>query len=135
MTSKIVILIILMVSGTALYAQNSRDTGYPVNQNSQYNPLDEELFGPVVPNSKANARDYRKRKKKREKKRETRLTYDQAVRDFDLRMKAVAKKYKKEAKLARKPQYSNPLYFGHKKPPKKRPLGKRKLCRECGIVH
>ncbi len=42
---------------------------------------------------------------------------------------------RKEQKLAEKPQYSDPLYFGHKKPPKKRPLGKRKFCKECGLVH
>lgn len=57
------------------------------------------------------------------------------VADFRKRMKRLYKKKKKEEKLAEKPQYSNPLYFGHKKPPKKRPLGKRKYCEECGIVH
>lgn len=54
---------------------------------------------------------------------------------FEERMEEVAKKKKKEAKLAKKPQYSDPLYFGHKKPPKKRPLHKRKLCKTCNIVH
>ena len=34
-----------------------------------------------------------------------------------------------------KPQYSNPLYFGHKKKPKKRKRGKQKVCKECGIKH
>lgn len=54
---------------------------------------------------------------------------------FHDRMKDLQKQKAKEAKLAEKPQYSNPLYFGHKKPPKKRPLGKRKLCKVCHIVH
>lgn len=57
------------------------------------------------------------------------------VAEFRQRMKKVYKQKAKEEKLAEKPQYSNPLYFGHKKPPKKRPLGKRKYCEECGIVH
>ncbi|MEN7550247.1 hypothetical protein AAG747_20175 [Rapidithrix thailandica] len=42
---------------------------------------------------------------------------------------------RKRAKQMDKPQYSNPMYFGHKKKPKKRPLGKQKLCKECGIRH
>lgn len=58
-----------------------------------------------------------------------------ARQEFEERMKANAKKYEEQAKLAEKPQYSDPSYFGHKKKPKKRPVGKRKLCKECGIVH
>ena len=34
-----------------------------------------------------------------------------------------------------KPQYSDPSYFGHKKKPKKRPPGKKKFCKECGMYH
>ncbi len=55
--------------------------------------------------------------------------------EYEVRMKKVAKKKREEAREMEKPQYSNPLYFGHKKPPKKRPIGKRKFCDECGIVH
>ena len=39
------------------------------------------------------------------------------------------------AKEMEKPQYSDPTYFGHKKPPKKRPVGKKKFCKECGMSH
>jgi hypothetical protein len=52
--------------------------------------------------------------------------------------KKIADKQKqksKELKKADKPQYTDPLYFGHKKPPKKRKHGKKKLCKECGLVH
>lgn len=55
--------------------------------------------------------------------------------DFQKRMKATARKKAKEAKLAMQPQYSDPTYFGHKKPPKKRPNGKKKFCKECGLSH
>ncbi len=58
-----------------------------------------------------------------------------AVQNFQKRMKDNAKKYKKIEKMKQKPQYSDPSYFGHKRKPKKRPVGKRKLCKECGIVH
>ncbi len=54
---------------------------------------------------------------------------------FEKRMKAVARQKKKEARLASKPQAANVEYFGHKKPPKKRPVGKKKFCKECGIKH
>jgi hypothetical protein len=55
--------------------------------------------------------------------------------DFRKRMEAVAAQRRKAEKEMQKPQYSDPMYFGHKKKPKKRPVGKRKFCQECGIVH
>ena len=58
-----------------------------------------------------------------------------AVQEYQQRMKANAKKYRKIERIKDKPQYSDPSYFGHKRKPKKRPVGKRKLCKECGIVH
>jgi hypothetical protein len=58
-----------------------------------------------------------------------------AVQEYQQRMKQNAKKYNKIDRIKDKPQYSDPTYFGHKKKPKKRPVGKRKFCKECGIVH
>jgi len=60
---------------------------------------------------------------------------DQKMIEFRQRMKQNAKDAKKEARMMKKPQYSDPMYFGHKRKPKKRPVGKRKFCKECGIVH
>lgn len=57
------------------------------------------------------------------------------VKEFDQLMKSNVKKRAKIARKMQKPQYSDPSYFGHKRPPKKRPLGKRKFCKECGIIH
>jgi hypothetical protein len=51
------------------------------------------------------------------------------------RMAAVEKERRKTERLADKPQYSDPSYFGHKRPPKKRPPGKMKYCKECGLRH
>ncbi|MCS7019397.1 MAG: hypothetical protein RMJ87_09000 [Cytophagales bacterium] len=45
------------------------------------------------------------------------------------------KERRKIAEEMKKPQYADKMYFGHKRPPKKRPLHKRKFCKECGIVH
>ena len=59
----------------------------------------------------------------------------QLRKEWEQRMEANAKKYNEMAKEMKKPQYSDPLYFGHKNKPKKRPPGKKKYCSECGIVH
>ncbi len=51
------------------------------------------------------------------------------------RVEAVAKERRKAEKIMMKPQYSDPMYFGHKRPPKKRKPSKMKYCQECGIRH
>ena len=94
-------------------AQNTRDVGTQRTPQAQY------------PASKKKKREFHLFRKK--EKTEVEL--------FRERVSKVYKEKAKEAKLAEKPQYSDPLYFGHKKPPKKRPVGKRKFCKECGLVH
>lgn len=56
-------------------------------------------------------------------------------KDTKRRMRKLRRKKRREARMSRKPQYNDPLYFGHKRPPKKRPLGKRKFCEVCQIKH
>lgn len=63
------------------------------------------------------------------------LYYDRLIVEYEERMKANVKKYKIMARKMQKPQYSDPSYFGHKRKPKKRAVGKRKYCNECEIVH
>lgn len=55
--------------------------------------------------------------------------------EFAQRMQAVVKARQKQEIKMRKPQYSNPLYFGHKRKPKKHSPKKMKFCNECGIRH
>jgi LAS superfamily LD-carboxypeptidase LdcB len=62
------------------------------------------------------------------------VTYD-PERKFYQRTKEVSKERIKAEKEMQKPQYSDPMYFGHKRPPKKRPIGKQKYCKECGMKH
>jgi hypothetical protein len=62
-------------------------------------------------------------------------TMDDLKQEYRERMVANAKKYEKMAKVMEKPQYSDPSYFGHKNPPKKRKPGKKKFCKECRIRH
>ena len=61
--------------------------------------------------------------------------HDDLVDEFYERIEDNAKRKKKIARKMKKPQYSDPTYLGHKRKPKKRPVGKRKFCKECGIEH
>jgi hypothetical protein len=69
------------------------------------------------------------------KKRNHLKTREEEIKDFRARIKKVGKEKAKIAKKMDKPQYTDFSYFGHKKPPIKRPPGKRKFCKECGIRH
>ena len=59
----------------------------------------------------------------------------ESERQYYERMEALEKEKRKAEKMMMKPQYSDPMYFGHKRPPKKRKAGKLKYCKECGIRH
>ncbi|MCP4460210.1 MAG: hypothetical protein GY816_19630 [Cytophagales bacterium] len=71
---------------------------------------------------------------KSKKTNSQKLPYEQKE-EFEKRMKAVAKEKSKEARIASKPQYSNKSYFGHKREPKKRAVGKKKYCKICEFAH
>lgn len=72
--------------------------------------------------------------KKSRGKSENFVVYDSEKRYYDQRA-AVAKEKRKAEKQMMKPQYSDPMYFGHRKPPKKHKPGKMKYCKECGLRH
>jgi hypothetical protein len=55
--------------------------------------------------------------------------------EFYKRVEVAAKQHMKELKELSKPQYSNFLYFGHKRKPKKHSADKMRYCPECGIRH
>ncbi len=76
-----------------------------------------------------------RKKHKRNRKDSFAWQFEQKKKEYEKRMIANVKKHNKEARLMQKPQYSDPSYFGHKRKPKKRPVGKRRLCKECGIIH
>ena len=87
------------------------------------------------PNSDRGATYNDTSKKTQKKKVKYNYDFDGKIKEFDKLMQANVKKYKKRDRLMQKPQYSDPTYFGHKKKPKKRPPNKRKLCKQCDIVH
>jgi hypothetical protein len=68
------------------------------------------------------------------KKASGKVTYDARAK-FLNRMDDLVKANRKHEKEMEKPENSDPMYFGHKKPPKKRPPHKMKYCKVCGIRH
>jgi hypothetical protein len=73
-------------------------------------------------------------KKSTKKKDASGATYD-SEQEYYARIESLEKTRRKNEKLMEKPQYSDPLYFGHKHPPKKHAPGKMKFCKVCGIKH
>ncbi|MFZ5999244.1 MAG: hypothetical protein ACOYW3_01945 [Bacteroidota bacterium] len=61
-------------------------------------------------------------------------TYEARDKFYD-RMEKLGKQKRKNLKNESNPRYSDFQYFGHKKPPKKRPPEKMKYCKICGIRH
>lgn len=71
---------------------------------------------------------------KKKKKTEFKTAAEESA-EFRERITAVLEQKAREERKMNKPRYTNPLYFGHKKPPKKRKNGKKKFCKECGLWH
>lgn len=69
------------------------------------------------------------------KKKDLRKTGLEESEDFQKRMRRTVREKAKLERKSAKPQFQDPTYFGHKRPPKKREKGKRKFCKECGIWH
>ena len=116
--------LIFLVGSVNVYAQSREKSSESPNSFSPYSAKEE----------KAQVRQAKKNRKK-----SFRVAFnknmDQKVKEFEKRMQANAKMERKKAREMQKPQYSDPSYFGHKRKPKKRPVGKRKFCKECSIVH
>ena len=106
-------LFILLLGYNQTFAQSSRDSESSSTESSKA----------FYKEKKASKKFYKKGKNQT------------LVDEYEELQKANKKKYRKMAKGMQKPQYSDPTYFGHKRPPKKRKLGKRKFCKECGMVH
>lgn len=55
--------------------------------------------------------------------------------EYYARIEKVAKEKQRIMRKMDEPQYTNPLYFGHKRPPKRHEVHKMRYCKECGIRH
>ena len=71
------------------------------------------------------------------KKKSLGTSYDARDKSFDRLESNWKLREKRERKLSKNPDrdYSIAPYFGHKQPPKIRPVGKRKVCKVCGLTH
>ncbi len=118
---KILLVVTLCFLGRICIAQNTRNTEMP------------KLSGIQHQTSKIENKRLFKSSKKKNKIR--RSTPKSEVEEFRARLKKVYKKKRKEEKLADKKRYKEHGYFGHKKPPKKRPPGRQKFCKVCRIKH
>ena len=104
---------------------------------SQDNSRGEETSRKSIP------QPYLKKEKATISKRKYKKTYaykfnrhhDKLIEEFYERRKKLRKKYRRITRIMKKPQYSDFSYFGHKRKPKIREVGKRRFCDECGIVH
>lgn len=121
---------LLMMSSCASTKKTAFNNGRPA-----YSPSADPSSRSAGTEAAGSAAMAEKRSSRKNSKKSNYKTSADLVKEYEDRMEANAKRYKKEAKLAEKPQYSDPSYFGHKKKPKKRPVGKRKFCKECQIVH
>jgi hypothetical protein len=110
-------LMILFIASAGL-AQNTRSTDTPKPPQPTYQASKKEKKGVL---------SFLKRGERKQGKNE--------VEEFRSRLEKVYKEKAKEEKLADKPRYKDPTYFGHKKKPKKRPVGKQKFCKTCKIKH
>jgi hypothetical protein len=117
------LIILLVLCVTASFGQSKRKRA----SKTKSEPKQSSSLAPYYPE-----KDYAPKEKSRKKSRKR--TYN-AEEDFDNRMKAAVKANNKAEKEMLKPQYSDFTYFGHKRPPKKRPPGKMKFCKVCEIRH
>lgn len=124
------LIIALLLVSTASYAQLTRKEKKAARRNTAVDQ-------PTTLDPASSMPDYSSRHSKQtkaKKKKGSGPTYN-SQKEFDDRMDARAKTYRKNEKNVSTPQYVDPMYFGHKKPPKKRPAHKMKLCKTCGIRH
>ena len=118
---KVCFVLIFFCLGTIARAQNTRDTEAPRTPRPQYQAFKKE---------KKSVFSFLKKRKKIEFK-----TNQEEVADFRARIRQVNREKIREERKANKPQFTNHEYFGHKRPPKKRPPGKQKFCKVCKIKH
>jgi hypothetical protein len=123
--SKVVYLFLLFLS-LSVMAQGQSKNKNQTSKGDSYNYRS-------AYNTKPSKKEVRKAKKAY--KSSYARQFDVKIKEYEDRMQANAKKYKKISQIADKPQYSDPAYFGHKKKPRKRKPGKKKFCKECQIVH
>ena len=125
----LLLIAVLLVSGD-LFAQLSRKEKKAARRNTAVDKP--TTLDPAT--SMPDYSDKHAKQTKSKKKKGTGPTYN-SQKQYQDRLDDRGKTYRKNEKNVVTEQYVNPMYFGHKKPPKKRPAHKMKLCKVCGIRH
>jgi len=116
------ILILCCLISSGAMAQRKKSKTVVVEQNTQPSSID--AYAPQQTNAPV----------QKKSQKSSKVKYD-AREAYYKRLELVAKQKRYAERQMLKPQYSDPSYFGHKKKPKRRPPGKTKYCKECGIRH
>jgi len=116
------ILCLILVLPKELSAQNSREI--------ESRRVPAQLTKDPAPKKKIS-----RRKAKKLLEKTYSAYFDRLIVEYEDRMEANVKRNSKLAKELQKPQFSDPSYFGHKKPPKKRKRNKKRKCKECHMWH
>ena len=122
---RIHLIILLSVFVISAQAQKRKKKSSPA-------PTSQTAGQPTSLNPSTPEKKYGPKKSKRGKLAEPTYGSEEA---YFKRMEELQKTRRKNEKMMDKPQYSDPSYFGHKRPPKKRPPHKMKFCKECGLRH
>jgi hypothetical protein len=122
-----IIFVLLLAGSQVVLAQSKKKKEVAKEESTNGQP---SSLAPYNPEKQKSAEIEKKKTRKPSRK----VTYNARDKFYD-RMEAVAKENRKAEKELKKPQYSDPSYFGHKRPPKRRPAGKLKYCKECGLRH
>ena len=138
--SLVALIICLVWGGSQVFGQEKKKGDAESAYGSNSNTKEELSYLPSVNVENQKKKENRfqlftSAKKNKKNKGSMSWQLDQQVIQAEKRKKEVVKQNRKEARMSRKPQYSDHSYFGHKRKPKKRKPGKRKLCKECLIVH
>ncbi|HMG89175.1 MAG TPA: hypothetical protein VK589_03920 [Chryseolinea sp.] len=127
---RFLLLISVLLVSSDLFAQLSRKEKKAARRNTAVDQPTTLEPASSMPDYSDNHAKHSKSKKKKG----TGPTYN-SQKEFQDRMDARGKTYRKNEKNMSTEQYTNPAFFGHKRPPKKRPANKMKLCKVCGIRH
>lgn len=120
------LVIILILSAGVCLGQNTRNTEAPKPPRPQYQATKVEKKGFL---------SFLKKKDRGIQRTSNQSEIQQFRANVAQRQREKAKIEYKLAKVERKEAKKGKSFFGHKKPPKKRPPGKQKFCKICRIKH
>ncbi|MBL7859091.1 MAG: hypothetical protein JNM57_15470 [Cyclobacteriaceae bacterium] len=118
-----ILICVLLTNATFAQSGKKKKSSAPTKEASQPTSLNPQA---------EQKKNYEPKKSRKSQRGET--TYNAEKQYYD-RMAGLEKTRRKNERMLDDPQYSDPTYFGHKRPPKRRPPNKMKFCKVCGIRH